>query len=129
MKRILFMALPVFAAAGETISGGGAPADSKPGDKAKAKQSNRAAEVAAKDDKMAAPKDQKAAAAKAELPADDGEKITVFCPLASGRRRAGRRWPAGKTTVPASELSEADMKALIADTYLTVTPAEFQADD
>lgn len=41
--------------------------------------------------------------------------ITVICHVVGGRRRAGRRWDEGKTTVPADVLSEADLSALEAD--------------
>lgn len=64
------------------------------------------------------------------LPADQSEgadaevpeaMISVVCHAEAGRRRAGRRWPAGETRVPASELTEGDIAVLRGDPRFTVT--------
>lgn len=49
-----------------------------------------------------------------------GETVVVTCGVAAGRRRAGRRWPAGETRVPAYELSADDLAALQDDALLRV---------
>lgn len=58
----------------------------------------------------------------AALPADI--KLNVNCAIKGGRRRAGRRWAGGQTTIEASELTEDEFKALLADPMLQVKPAE-----
>lgn len=49
-----------------------------------------------------------------------GTVLLVTCSVAAGRRRAGRRWPAGTTRVAASALSAEDLEALRGDVMLRV---------
>ncbi len=53
-------------------------------------------------------------------PADEALTITVMCHREDGRRRVGRRWPKGETTVPADELSDFQIAQLEADPQFTV---------
>lgn len=57
--------------------------------------------------------------------ADDGGHaegfVTVTCLAEGGRRRLGRRWPAGSTTVPAVLLSAEDIAILKGDPRFVVT--------
>lgn len=47
--------------------------------------------------------------------------VTVTCLAEGGRRRLGRRWPAGPTTVPAGVLSAEDIAILKGDPRFVVT--------
>ncbi len=47
-------------------------------------------------------------------------EITVICHAPDGRRRLGRRWPAGKAFVPLADLSDADIELLRADPQFSV---------
>lgn len=49
-----------------------------------------------------------------------GTVLLVTCSVAAGRRRAGRRWPAGTTRVAASAFSAEDLEALRGDVMLRV---------
>lgn len=46
--------------------------------------------------------------------------VTVVCHRDGGRRRAGRRWPQGETTVPASDLLPYELAMLQGDPQFTV---------
>ena len=68
-----------------------------------------------------------AAPSAAPLPGDAtddapiaGTVLLVTCSVAAGRRRAGRRWPAGTTRVAASAFSAEDLEALRGDVMLRV---------
>ena len=61
--------------------------------------------------------------AEAVPAADVGPMVVVTCTVAGGRRRAGRRWPAGTTRVARSELSAEDIEALNEDVLLRVEVA------
>lgn len=50
-----------------------------------------------------------------EAPEIEGDTVTVTCLVKAGRRRAGRRWEGGATTLPADDLSEDQIDALRAD--------------
>lgn len=47
-------------------------------------------------------------------------EITVICHAPGGRRRLGRRWPAGKAFVPLADLSDTDIELLRADPQFSV---------
>lgn len=100
----------------ETGAGGGGAAP-EPGGKP---SDDKAAAAKAAEAKKTEPKKT---AAKKTAAKPKGEMIVVNCPLASGRRRAGRRWPAGQTEVDSGEFTKEQLEALAGDTYLTVTPA------
>lgn len=53
-------------------------------------------------------------------PADEVLTITVICHREDGRRRVGRRWPKGETTITADELSDFQIAQLEADPQFTV---------
>lgn len=60
-------------------------------------------------------------------PADQAQKAgdadtIVFCAVAGGRRRAGRRFDGGENPVKLDELSEAELAAIDADPLLTMKP-------
>lgn len=48
------------------------------------------------------------------------DEVTVICHAPDGRRRLGRRWPAGKTPVPLADLSDTDIELLRADPGFSV---------
>lgn len=50
--------------------------------------------------------------------------VTVTCLAEGGRRRLGRRWPAGPTTVPVGILSAEDIAILQGDPRFVVTLTE-----
>lgn len=58
----------------------------------------------------------------------DADTITVTCLIAAGRRRGGRRWPAGPTDVKFDDLSDEDWAAVRADPMLA-TSMPFKAED
>lgn len=86
-----------------------------------------AADLVAGDPSMVADTSAKAAmeaetaAAVIAGAAADADTRTVTCLIAAGRRRGGRRWPAGPTTVNIADLSDEDWRAVEADPVLTVS--------
>ena len=58
----------------------------------------------------------------------DADTITVTCLIAAGRRRGGRRWPAGPTNVNFDDLTEEEWAAVKADPMLA-TSMPFKAED
>lgn len=100
--------------------------DPKP-DEAKAAADKAAAEKAGAEAKSAAekkPSEKDAPAADLS----DADTITVTCLIAAGRRRGGRRWPAGPTDVKFDDLSDEDWAAVRADPMLA-TSMPFKAED
>lgn len=49
-----------------------------------------------------------------------GATWTVVCHREGGRRRAGRHWPEGETTVPADELTDYELAQLDGDPAFTI---------
>jgi hypothetical protein len=70
------------------------------------------------DEKLA--KRIKEAEGKAE---GDGPMITVLCAVASGRRRAGRRWEAGENLIPVDDFTDEMEKTLARDPMFQVFEA------
>ena len=94
-------------------------------DEAKAAADKAAAEKAATDNagaeaKPAAEKKTSDKDASAAEPSD-ARTITVTCLIAAGRRRGGRRWPAGPTDVKFDDLTEEEWAAVRADPMLATS--------
>lgn len=77
--------------------------------------------VAMTDPPPSQPTSEPAAAEPVQASGPRTDVVVVTCGLSSGRRRAGRRWEAGTTRVPASEISDAELVQLHADPVLRVS--------
>lgn len=88
----------------------------KKADEAKAKPAAKP-KTAAKPKPATKPKTAADAGKKTPAKADG---FTVICHVEAGRRRGGKRWPKGETSVPVKEMTEKLAAALDADPLLTV---------